>query len=117
MTTVLNLPDYYAGDSLDLDFAVQKPDGSPEDLTGATVTWSVSVIDRPPATLGEKLVEVAASILDPPTAGNVHVALGVGLLTRPGVHHQQLEVVLQSGKSYTYEAGSIPVKPTIRPTT
>ena len=124
--SILNLPGeglhYFAGDSLDIVFQVQMSDGSPEDLTGAIVTWTVSVQERF-GVLGATLVTLdndllgGVEILDPLTGGAT-VHLPIGALIVPGVHKHQLEVVLPTGpKSNTYADGSFIVEPSARPTT
>ena len=101
------------GDSLTATFKVQTTAGTAQDLTGATVTWTLApATDRTTASLTK-----TPSISSPATAGRCVLSIDAGELDTAGQYYHELEVVLSTGDSFTACDGTMIIDATTRPTT
>lgn len=75
-----------------LDATLTKGDGTPQDLTGGTVTWSM----RRKRT-GVVKVNAGACTIVSPTAGTVKYAWGAGDVDTPGVFYGSFKVTGLAG--------------------
>lgn len=101
------------GDSVSATFKVQTSAGGAQDLTGATVTWTLSPsTDRATPSLTK-----TPSISSPATAGRCVLSIAAGELDTAGQFYHELEVILASGDSFTASDGTMIVDPAARPTT
>lgn len=99
------------GDALTAYFKVQAPNGQAQDLTGATVTWTLS-----PAVTRVPYLTKTLSITDA-EAGRCYLSVDTGDISQAGNFYHELEVVLASGESYTASDGTMLVEATARATT
>lgn len=101
------------GDSFAATFKVQTSSGAAQDLTGATITWTLSpVTDRATPTLTK-----TPAISSPASSGRCVLAIAHGELTTAGQFYHELEVVLPSGESFTASDGTMIVDASAMPTT
>ena len=103
----------FSGDSLPLRLAVTNPDGTPTDLTGATLRWTAQEIHQ------RQTVEIAMGAgltVTNQAGGLVEVKVPIKTITYVGRWEQQLEVVDANG-STTVPFDNFTVLRSHRPTT
>jgi hypothetical protein len=104
---------YYAGDSLELTFDVDQPDGTAKDLTGATVSWAVASRPGDTPALDDGDAGVTLTISDAAN-GEVTVTVDAGATSDlSGLYYHELEVEDASGAVDTVARGEFTVTPDV----
>lgn len=113
MTTTINISDYYAGDTLVMEFTVRDPRGRPVDLTGASARWGVSPLINA-RTIGAAALTLTSDEAEIVLSSNVAtVTLESGSFTDVGDFVHELEITLASGASLTVARGAFKSLPAI----
>ena len=113
----MNIFDYVAGDSLDIDFTVLTASGSVQNLTDCTAKWGVakriSTMQFGPVlvtkTIGTGITVTNAAL------GTLKVSVSKGELTAVGDLIHELEVTLPSGASTTVASGILKSRAAVFP--
>lgn len=106
-----------AGDTFTQDFAVQKKDGTPQSLVGATVKFAVGT-QRKDGTIDAVLwIGVAGDgiTITNASGGLLTVQAPKNTIKTVGVHRFELEVALPDSTSRTHAAGGLIVDPAVLP--
>jgi hypothetical protein len=113
--TALPIKTAYQGDTVQLDFDLVEPDGSPLDLdTADEITWSLSDPTDLDTAILTKDTGDGISVLNADT-GSCRVTVPAGALDTPGTYTHEIEATFGS-ITYTYGQGMLIVKPTVMPT-
>jgi hypothetical protein len=113
MTTISNIPDYYAGDTLVMQFTVRDKQGRPIDLTGAGGRYGIAPKTNA-RTVGDAVITLTSGHGNIAFSSNVAtVTLDAGTFTQSGDFVHELEIVLASGQSLTVARGDFKSLPAI----
>lgn len=107
MATRFDVLDYCAGDALSLTINVEDDCGNVLDITGATISWTLTQLNGfilGSSALLTKSVSSGITITDA-TNGALIVSITNSDAIAPGVYIQKLHVASGS-TSYTYEVGT-----------
>jgi hypothetical protein len=104
----------WAGEYKEITILVKKPDGTPEDLTGATVEWLVK--KRPQSNLPALVSKSSghgAEVLVPPTAGLVKITLDEADTTSlpASTYYHELEGKDSADRPFTPTVGYLVIQP------
>lgn len=109
-----NIEEYFAGDTMQITFAVKQADGTPQDLTNCSIVWGVSKARNLTAPILTKSVGNGVVLLDE-LNGLLVVTIDKGEIPITGELFQELEITLPSGRSYTFAQGTINSLGTVYP--
>jgi hypothetical protein len=104
----------WAGEYKEITLTILKPDGTAEDLTGASVSWVAKT--RPDANLPalvSKSTGHGAEVLTPPIEGKVRVTLEEAdtAALRSRTYYHELEGRDSAGKPFTPTVGYMVIQP------
>jgi hypothetical protein len=111
MTTTVNITDYCAGDSLQIDFTVEQSDGTVfPNLDTATIVWSlhqVAPLGAGKLLLSKTTVGSGGVTVVSAQAGTVSVDINEGEIEPLGAMLHKLVVTTAGGDVYTVAKGQI----------
>ena len=103
--TPINITDFYAGDTLVMEFEVRDKRGRPVDLTGASASFALAPVIRA-GVVGSTTYVLSSGEGDITFSSNVAtVMLPAGGFTTIGDHQLELQVILATGQSLTAARG------------
>jgi len=116
MTTPINIPDYYAGDTLSMEFKVRDKQGRPINMVNAFARFGIA--PKVGRTIGDPVVTLTSNdedvtFGDPTTLGVINVVMPSATLTQTGEYVMELEVTLNSGESLTVAHGNLTCLPAV----
>jgi len=116
MTTIINITDYYAGDTLPMEFKVRDKTGRPIDMINAFARFGIA--PKVGRTIGDPVVTLTSNsehvtFGDPTTSGIINVTMPSATLTDAGEYVMELEVTLNSGQCLTVAHGNLTCLPAV----
>lgn len=93
---------YWEGNTLHLPFAVENPDGTSKDISGATISWELARFPGGPAVLSDDDTGVSTTVTDAAN-GTFRVELAAGTTTDfTGGYRERVEIEDSSGHLLTF---------------
>jgi len=100
------------GDTTAWEFAITEPDGDPQSLIGATITFSARARLDDPAPVFTRTIGQGITVTDA-AAGEITVRLAeadTSALTQPTTYYWDLEVVDAAGNRATVADGTLAIR-------
>lgn len=106
MTTTAQNFEIYQGDDLALEVTVKNADGTPKDLTGATIRWALHTTNKAAVPKLSKAISTGIAVTD--AAGGVFtvtIARADTAALKAGVYYHEAEITDAASKRATVLTG------------